>query len=148
VLFFHTGTHEDYHRSTDTPDKLELAGMARIAAVGAQVVERLASMAPPVFAVVPPPSRSRDSGARAFLGVQGDAETDGAHVVSVVPGGAADRAGLREGDVVIRLAGAALTSFDDLRAALRQRKVGERVDVVFVRNGEQRSVTATLDRAP
>ena len=39
-------------------------------------------------------------------------------------------------------------SFNDLRAVLRERRVGERVDVVFVRNGEQRSVTATLDAAP
>lgn len=148
VLFFHTGTHEDYHRPRDTPDKLEMAGMARIAAVGAQVVARLAAAPRPVYAAVPGPSRSRQTGDRAFLGVQGDAEPDGARLVSVVPGGAADRAGLREGDVLIRLAGAPLASFEDLRAAVRARRVGERVDVVFVRNGEQRSATATLDAAP
>ncbi len=146
VLFFHTGSHEDYHRPSDTPDKLDVAGMARIAAVGAQVIARLAAAPRAMYAVVPPPSRSRRGGP--FLGVQGGADTDGARVVSIVPGTAADRAGLREGDVVIRLAGTPLATFDDLRAALRDRKVGERVDVVFVRNGEQRSVTATLDAAP
>lgn len=148
VLFFHTGTHEDFHRPTDTADKLEIAGMARVAAVGAQVVERLASAPRPVYAAVPAPSRTRQAGSRAFLGVQGDAETDGARLISIVPGAAADRAGLREGDVLIRLASAPLASFEDLRVALRDRRVGERVDVVFVRNGEQRSVTATLDAAP
>jgi hypothetical protein len=146
VLFFHTGTHEDYHRPTDTPDKLDVAGMARIAAVGAQVIARLAAAPRAVYAVVPPPARNRRAGA--FLGVQGGSDVDGARLVSIVPGTAADRAGLREGDVVIRLAGTRLASFDDLRAALRDRKVGERVDLVFVRNGEQRSVTATLDAAP
>jgi S1-C subfamily serine protease len=50
--------------------------------------------------------------------------------------------------VLIRLAGAPLASFEDLRVALRARRVGERVDVVFVRNGERRSVAATLDAAP
>ena len=147
VLFFHTGTHEDYHRPTDTPDKLEITGMARIAAVGAQIIERLGATARPVFAAVPPPTRG-DRGTRAFLGVQGDGEADGARLTSVVAGGAAERAGLREGDVLIRLAGASLMSFDDLRAALRDKRVGERVDVVFVRDGEQRSVTATLGAAP
>jgi Zn-dependent M28 family amino/carboxypeptidase len=146
VLFFHTGTHGDYHRPSDTPDKLDVAGMARIAAVGAQVIARLASESRALYAVVPPPSRSRREAA--FLGVQGGADADGARLVSIVPGTAADRAGLREGDVVIRLAGTPLASFDDLRAALRDRKVGDRVDVVFVRNGERRSVTATLDAAP
>jgi hypothetical protein len=147
VLFFHTGTHDDYHRPTDTPDKLETAGMARIAVVGAQVIERLGATSRPVFAAVPPPTRG-DRGTRAFLGVQGDGEADGARLTSVVAGGAAERAGLREGDVLIRLAGASLMSFDDLRAALRDRRVGERVDLVFVRDGEQRSVTATLGAAP
>jgi putative serine protease PepD len=123
--------------------------MARIAAVGAEVAERLASGTRHVYAAVPPPARRRGGAAgSAFLGVQGDPHTDGAHLVAVVPGSAADRAGLREGDVVIRLAGRALTSFEDLRAALRTRQAGERVDVVFVRNGERRSVTATLDAAP
>jgi hypothetical protein len=145
VLFFHTGTHQDYHRPSDTADKLETAGMARIAAVGAQVVQRLASAPRPMYASVPAPGRTRQAGGRAFLGVQGDAEPDGARLVSVVPGAAADRAGLREGDVLIRLAGAPLGSFEDLRMVLRARRGGERVDVVFVRNGEQRSVTATLD---
>jgi S1-C subfamily serine protease len=64
--------------------------------------------------------------------------------MSVLPGSAAERAGLREGDVVIRLAGTPLASFDDLRAAIRTRAAGDRVDVVYVRNGERFSVSATL----
>jgi S1-C subfamily serine protease len=55
---------------------------------------------------------------------------------------------LQKGDVVVRFAGARLASFEDLRAAIRDRRAGERVDVVFVRHGEQRSVTATLDAVP
>jgi Zn-dependent M28 family amino/carboxypeptidase len=149
VVFLHTGRHADYHRPTDTPDKLEIAGMARIAAVGARIVERLAAGPRPAYATVAPPARrGRGGSGGAYLGVQGDASGDGARLVSVMPGSAADRAGLREGDVVIRLGGAPLMSFDDLRAAIRDRRAGERVDVVFVRNGEQRSVTATLEAAP
>jgi len=149
VVFLHTGRHPDYHRPTDTPDKLEIAGMARVAAASAQIVERLAAGPRPAYATVAPPARrSRGGSGGAYLGVQGDASGDGARLVSIVPGSAADRAGLREGDVVIRLGGAPLMSFEDLRAAIRDRRVGERVDVVFVRNGEQRSVTATLEAAP
>jgi hypothetical protein len=148
VLFFHTGRHEDYHRPGDTADKLDVAGMARVAAVGARVVERLAAAPRPAYAKVAPPAGRRQAGTRAFLGVQGDAEPDGARLVGIIPGAAADRAGLHEGDVVIRLAGAPLASFDDLRAALRGREAGERVDVVYIRNGERRSVTATLDPLP
>jgi membrane-associated protease RseP (regulator of RpoE activity) len=149
VLFFHTGTHEDYHRPSDTADKLDLAGMARIAAVGAQVVERLAAeRALTYLAVAPPSTRSRQGGIHGFLGVQGDGGGDGARLAGIVPGAAADRAGLREGDVLIRLGSVPLASFDELRGALRERRAGERVDVVFVRHGERRSVTATLDAVP
>jgi hypothetical protein len=149
VLFFHTGGHADYHKPSDTADKLDLAGMARVAAVGAEVVERLAKG--PVLAyatVAPPASRGRARGAPALHGLQGDGGGDGARVVGVMPGTAAERAGLREGDVLIRLGGVPLASFDDLRSAVRERRAGERVDVVFVRDGEQRSVTATLDPGP
>jgi len=151
VLFFHTGEHADYHRPSDTADKIDATGMARVASMAARVVERLASSPRPVYVTLTPPARQRRAGASAgtaFLGVQGVAHADGARLAGVVPGAPADRAGLREGDVVIRLAGTRLGSFDDLRAAIRERRAGERVDVVFVRNGEQRSVTATLDAAP
>ena len=80
--------------------------------------------------------------------MQGDGGGDGARVIGVVPGTAAERAGLREGDVLIRLGGVPLASFEDLRSAVREHRAGERVDVVFVRDGEQRSVTATLDAGP
>src|SRR4029450_3163261 len=42
VLFFYTGGHSDYHKPSDTADKLDSAGMARVAAIGARVVDRLA----------------------------------------------------------------------------------------------------------
>ena len=47
--------------------------------------------------------------------------------------------------MLIRLAGTPLATFDDLRKLLRERNAGERVDLVYVRNGNQRSATATLD---
>jgi S1-C subfamily serine protease len=151
VLFFHTGNHPDYHRPSDTADKIDADGMGRVAAMAVRVVERLAAAPRPVYATVTPTTRQRRAGTsvtNAFLGVHGSVHADGARLAGVVPGAAADRAGLREGDVVIRLAGARLASFDDLRAALRQRRAGELVDLVFVRDGEQRSVTATLDAVP
>jgi hypothetical protein len=42
VLFFHSGTHADYHRPSDTVDKVDAAGMARIAELGRLVITRLA----------------------------------------------------------------------------------------------------------
>src|SRR5262249_39004728 len=54
VLFFHTGTHKDYHAPTDTSDRINADGMARAAAVGQSVIEQLAGGgSAPVYAKIP-----------------------------------------------------------------------------------------------
>src|SRR5262249_49158448 len=57
VLFSYTVGHSDYHKPSDTADKLDAAGMARVASIGARVVERLAGGARPVYAQVARPAR-------------------------------------------------------------------------------------------
>jgi Zn-dependent M28 family amino/carboxypeptidase len=152
VLFFFTGLHEDYHRPGDTADKINASGMARVAEVAARVVLDLAAGAPPVYVKLDPP-RGRGGvalGARAapvVLGVSADARRgwDGVPLSHVVPGSAAARAGLRDGDVLVRLGGTPLNSFDDLRAALSRARPGEVVRIVYLRGGVDHAVTATLD---
>jgi putative serine protease PepD len=82
-----------------------------------------------------------------LLGVGGDGETpgDGVRVRHVIPASAAERAGLRDGDVLVRLGGTPLNSFDDLRAALSRARPGEVVRIVYLRGGVDHAVTATLD---
>ena len=70
------------------------------------------------------------------------------HVADVVPGSAAERGGLREGDVIVRIADLSLGSFDDLRGALKKRKPGDRVELVVLRDGADRTVPVTLDARP
>src|SRR2546430_16223783 len=59
VLFLHTGGHDDYHRPGDTADKLNVDGMARVAAIGATIVTALDDRARPGYAKLPPPARRR-----------------------------------------------------------------------------------------
>src|SRR5262249_22872933 len=108
VLFFHTGMHDDYHAPGDTADKIDAAGMARVAGVAARVVEQLGGAGRPVYAKLARPAagpRPSGAGGGAFLGVMvdGQSESDGVRVGSVIGSGAAARAGLRAGDVMIRL---------------------------------------------
>jgi aminopeptidase YwaD len=150
VLFFHTGTHSDYHRPGDTADKIDGPGMARIAAVGAQLVERLAASPRPVYVALPRPARGRAEqavgGSRAFLGVAGDgAESDGLRLAEVVANSAAARAGLKDGDVLVRFDDRPLNSFEDLVTSVRDRQPGDAVRVVYLRDGLDHETTATLD---
>lgn len=146
VLFFHTGSHRDYHRPTDTADKIDADGMARVAAVAARVIERLATAPRPVYAKVPQLAR-RQLGATGstFFGISAlPREADGLRLASVVPGTAAAKAGLREGDVIVRFAGTSVEDFEDFRAMVRDRRPGDTVLVLYLRDGEAHTTSATL----
>jgi aminopeptidase YwaD len=154
VLFFFTGLHADYHRPGDTADKVDAMGLARVAAVAARVIDELAAAAPPAYVKLDPPRRregqARRAGGPVFLGVSADGRRggDGVPLSQVVPDSAAARAGLREGDVLVRLGETTLNGFDDLRAALGRASPGERVRILYLRDGVAQTTVATLDAAP
>jgi hypothetical protein len=151
VVFFHTGRHDDYHRPSDTADKIDAAGMARIAAVGLRLVERLAGQPRPQYVKLAPPAR-RTVGrtGEPFFGIAADGggRGDGVRVTSVVPDSTAAKLGLAEGDVLVRFADVPLDRFTDLLDAVRSRRPGERVRVVYLREGAPRAGSETLGARP
>jgi serine protease Do len=75
-------------------------------------------------------------------------EGKGEIVASVVEGGPAARAGIKAGDVVLRVADQAITTSQDITAAVRSHNVGDRVKVVVWRDGRQLTLEATLAELP
>lgn len=94
----------------------------------------------------------------AWLGIEGadlDIErmrqlglTGGAAVMRVVDGSPADRAGLRSGDVIVAVGGQAVPNMAALVVALRRHKVGDTLEVVYLRDGDRHSTTARLRERP
>ncbi|MFK4245064.1 trypsin-like peptidase domain-containing protein [Micromonospora chokoriensis] len=76
------------------------------------------------------------------------AEGGGALVASVTPGSPAEKAGLQRGDVVTRFGDKPVNDSDDLVGAVQAGKVGDRVEVQFKRNGDEKTVTVTLAETP
>ena len=156
VLFFHSGQHPDYHQPSDTADRIDVAGMTRIADLGARIAARIAEGPRPVFAQGPAsPRRSAraapaERAGGAFLGIAADGRAgwDGVRLGSVIPGSAAEKAGLRAGDVLVRLADTGLHGFADLRAQLDRRRPGETVNLVYLREGLDHATSVTLDARP
>ncbi|MET9775983.1 trypsin-like peptidase domain-containing protein [Streptomyces sp. NPDC006367] len=68
----------------------------------------------------------------------------GVAVVSAEDGGAADRAGLRAGDVVTRLGGTDITTITSLAEALASMRPGDRTKVTYTRDGDERTAEVTL----
>jgi putative serine protease PepD len=92
----------------------------------------------------------RGRAALPFLGIQGQNLPDdrGALVLEVVAGGPAERAGLREGDIIVELDGKPVRSMDELIALLIQHEVGQTVRVVYVRGGERHTAEVRLAARP
>jgi S1-C subfamily serine protease len=130
--------------------------MARVATLGGRIAERLAGAARPAYmALARPGPRAREraeagAAAPAFLGVgvDGRDESDGLRLTHIVPDSAAARAGLREGDILVRFDDRAVDAFDDLRTALGGRQRGDAVRVLYLRDGLEHETSATLDARP
>jgi S1-C subfamily serine protease len=61
-----------------------------------------------------------------------------------MPGTAAERADLHEGDVIVRFAGLPVDGLEDLRTLIRDRRPGDTVSILYLRAGEAHTTSATL----
>ena len=148
VLHFFTGNHPDYHRPSDDADRVDAAGIDRIVALADAVVASLAARPRLAYRAM---ARSKASvrGFRVSLGTIPDyaAEVEGVRLSGVRKGGAADRAGLRAGDVIVELAGRRVDNLEAYMAAFATLQPGETYEVVVLR-GERRVRLAVVPDAP
>jgi len=151
VLHLSTGVHEDYHRPSDTWEKLNIDGMARISDLTLLTLVKLADASDPVnFVALParPPSAvsAQSSALGVYLGTMPDygAETTGVRLAGVTDNSPAARAGLREGDVIVKLAGAEIANIEDMTGALSSRKAGEEIEIVVLRMNRPLTLKAIL----
>jgi putative serine protease PepD len=84
----------------------------------------------------------------AYLGVAIDSTAPNALLASVTDGQAAKQAGLKKGDVIIRLNDTTIATGDDLSRAIDAHKPGDKVSVTYKRGGSEHSVTVTLGTRP
>ena len=140
-LNFFTGTHVDYHRPTDTADKINYEDLDRIVDFAASIVRRLDDLdEPPKFTKVSEPTQGGGrAGVRVFTGTIPDYTSDvkGLLLGGVIGGGPAEQAGLEKGDVIVEIAGQSITNIYDYTYALELLKIGEPVKVVYMRSGRR-----------
>lgn len=81
---------------------------------------------------------------KAFLGVMTKKVTEGAQVTEVTKESAAEKAGLKEGDIIMKVNETKIEDADDLYAAIGKYKPDDKVTIVYKRAGKENKVTATL----
>jgi Do/DeqQ family serine protease len=74
----------------------------------------------------------------------GLAETTGALVAGVAQGSAAERAGIKTGDIITSINGTPMKSAGELRNAIGMLRVGDKVDIGLLRDGKPQKVTALV----
>ena len=148
-LAFFTGTHVDYHKPSDTADKINYEDLDRVVdfavALASRVGEQPEALA---FAKVEQSGQQAGggrAGVRIFTGTIPDYATDvkGLLLGGVIGGGPAEQAGLQKGDVIVQIGGQTIANIYDYTYALEVLKVGQPVKVVYMRNGERKETTLT-----
>ena len=146
VLFFWTGTHEDYHKPSDTADKINYADHARIVAVVSKIVRELdAADKRPTYAVAKTPAEGRSTGFRVYLGTipNYSDSNDGLLLDGVREDSPAAKAGLKAGDRIVKLAGRDIRNVYDYTHALSEMKADYEYEVEVVRGSERLTLKLT-----
>ena len=150
-----SGAHLDYHRPTDTPDKLDYAGLVKVATVAHEAVVYLAGREKPLTVTIPgtrPHARQMEEFGkqrrtrRVSSGVVPDFSFSGTgvKVASVVPNSPAQAAGIRPGDVIVKVNDQPVKTLRDYANILKQFDPGTTVTFTLLRNGQTVTATVTL----
>lgn len=146
-LSFSTGSHADYHKPSDTADKINYDDLDRVVDMAVAIVRAIgdADQAPQFTKVDQPVSRGSIAGVRVTTGTIPDYATEvkGLLLGGVTGGGPAERAGLMKGDIIVEIAGQTIANIYDYTYTLELLKVDQPVKVVYMRIGERRETQLT-----
>jgi aminopeptidase YwaD len=152
VLFLFTGPHGDYHRPSDTADKIDADGLVLVARLAHRIAyeaaERDRRLEVLRAAAAPPRPPGGERGYGAYFGAIPDfAERDapGVLLAGTRPGSPAERAGLAERDVLLRVGATSVRNLQDLAFALRSHRAGDEVEVEWEREGARRVARVRLE---
>ncbi len=140
VIYFTSGSHTDYHTPADSPEKINYEGMAEITGFAQQLIGTLAKL-PQKLSFTEAGPKEQKSARRGFkvtLGIMPDytdASVSGLGVGGVTKGGAAERAGMKKGDIITGLNGMPMGNIYDYMNRLKLLKPGQRVNVDVIREG-------------
>jgi len=149
VLFFFTGSHDDYHKPSDTADKINSEGARQIGELVRKIAAEIASEPQRIaFTRVKTESKPTGRGFAVYLGTVPNYsdQSDGLKLDGVRAGSPAERAGLQAGDVITKLASVPVKNVYDYTYALGELKAGEEIEVVLRRDGREVRLKITPEK--
>ncbi|HEY1187943.1 MAG TPA: M28 family peptidase [Gemmata sp.] len=152
VLFLYTGTHGEYHRPTDVPEKINIEGLKKTTDFAQALADDLLtrSTAPKFQAVRDPwsdPTEAPRGPQGPRLGILPDYmfEGEGLRLEGVSPGGVAEKSGMKDGDIIVEIAGKPVPNIGAYMTAMGAQKPGTTIDIVVDRKGKKLTLKAKLE---
>jgi hypothetical protein len=148
VVQFFTGSHGDYHKISDDPDKINAKGEAKIIKLIAHVLQEVdkSAVEPTFLTAGNPHSGATTSNFKVTLGVMPDYSFSGKglKIDGVSKARPAEKAGIQAGDIIIKLAGKEISTIYDYMEVLSDHEKGQQVDAEFLRGNEKKVVKITF----
>ncbi len=143
VQFF-SGPHSDYHRPSDTADKIDAAGMVKVATYVREGILFLADREKPLKftgaqkGTVSKPTQ-KPGGRKVSTGSMPDFafSGEGVKIAGMSEDSPASKAGLQKGDVIIQLGSNKVKDLRDYSNALKSFSPGDKVDLIYLREGNE-----------
>lgn len=145
-----SGPHLDYHRPTDTEDKIDPDDLVTVASVTKEIIEYLAGRKEPLTPTLNKASNqttpTQKKARKVSLGTIPDFayQGKGYRLSGVVPDSPAEEAGLKEGDLIVQIGPKQIGNLRDLSNVLKSLTPGDRIVVVFLRGGKEKTVQVQL----
>ncbi len=156
VLFFFSGLHGDYHKPSDTWDKINAEGAMELVGLVSDIAAELCGGDErPKFTKAEPdphsgqaPSGSGGGGYGPYFGSIPDFTEvpNGVRFADIRPDSPADKGGLMAGDIMTGFDGKPIQNLYDFTYALREAKVGQTVVVEYLRDGKTAETKVTLEQ--
>jgi Zn-dependent M28 family amino/carboxypeptidase len=157
ALAFFSGFHDDYHRPTDDWMKIDGPGGAAVATLALNLASRI-SRRPDRVAFVGKPASAPSASGQATGGGYGpyfgsvpdfaESDSPGVRMAEVREDSPAGKAGFRRGDVLVSFDGAPMKNIYDFTFALRNKRPGDSVEVVMLREGKEVKAIVELTNRP
>ncbi len=148
-----SGPEEDYHKPTDTYDKIDADGMVKVAAVTKEVLQYLAERDEPLTNTIkqdePKPIeeiQTEKKDRKVSTGTMPDFQYsgEGVKIGAVMPDSPAEKSGLQKGDIIIKFEELQIKNLKDYSNALKTKQPGDVVIIEFIRDDETKTVQLEL----
>ncbi len=146
VIFFFTGSHNDYHKPTDTEDKINYPGELSVMKIIINVMEALNDKGKLTFTKTKEETNDETPRFKVTLGVVPDYayEGEGMRIDGISDGKPAAKAGLKAGDIVTQMDEIKVTDMMSYMKALSKFKKGDTVNLKVKRGAEIKDIKATF----